>query len=341
MSEDCTLYRGEGGTPHLLAFRCAHRGTQLSTGWVEGENIRCFYHGWTYDPSGQCIEQPAEPDPFCERIRIRAYPTQEYLGVIFAYLGEGQAPELPRYPDFESAQPEDVNTYVRRCNYFNNFDNDSLHTYFVHARPSHNWRQWGGAIPTVVAEEDQFGQVHWTCWPDGRTSSPNHRGMPNIVLRKAPRTSTPSPRAEDSLEWRVPIDDETHLMVMVEVPHHREERPRPTASPNWWPPTELATEILSGRLGREHIDIFRTDIFTVEDAVAEYADGRMTDIVKAQDGVAQIGQGVVADRDAEHLGQSDASIIHYRSLWLRELQALLDGRPLKPWYRTEEQVKGL
>ncbi|MBM2812335.1 MAG: hypothetical protein HW416_3094 [Chloroflexi bacterium] len=37
MSEDLTLYRGEGGGAHLLAFRCAHRGTQLSTGWVEGD----------------------------------------------------------------------------------------------------------------------------------------------------------------------------------------------------------------------------------------------------------------------------------------------------------------
>src|SRR5262245_40260054 len=37
MSEDFTLYRGEDGTPHVLAFRCAHRGTQLSTGRVEGD----------------------------------------------------------------------------------------------------------------------------------------------------------------------------------------------------------------------------------------------------------------------------------------------------------------
>src|SRR5213593_74807 len=43
MGEDLTLYRGEDGTPHCLAFRCAHRGTQLSTGWVEGSDLRCFY----------------------------------------------------------------------------------------------------------------------------------------------------------------------------------------------------------------------------------------------------------------------------------------------------------
>src|SRR5205814_5830003 len=45
MSEDFTLYRGETGAPHLLQLRCAHRATQLNTGWVEGEEIRCFYHG--------------------------------------------------------------------------------------------------------------------------------------------------------------------------------------------------------------------------------------------------------------------------------------------------------
>ena len=45
MSEDFTLYRGESGKPHVVAFRCAHRGTQLSAGWVEDDCIRCFYHG--------------------------------------------------------------------------------------------------------------------------------------------------------------------------------------------------------------------------------------------------------------------------------------------------------
>ena len=58
MNEHVTLYRGEEGDPHLVAFRCAHRGTQLSSGWVEGDSIRCRYHGWKYDSSGQCVEQP-------------------------------------------------------------------------------------------------------------------------------------------------------------------------------------------------------------------------------------------------------------------------------------------
>src|SRR5438067_11819636 len=83
MGENFTLYRGESGTPHLVAFRCAHRGTQLTAGWVEGESIRCFYHGWRYGPDGQCLEQPGEREPFCQKIRIASWPAQEYLGLIF------------------------------------------------------------------------------------------------------------------------------------------------------------------------------------------------------------------------------------------------------------------
>ena len=88
LGEDFTLYRGESGTPHLVGFRCAHRDAQLSVGWVEEDCIRCRFHGWKYDSSGQCIEQPAEKKPFAQNVRIASHPAKEYLGLIFAYLGE-------------------------------------------------------------------------------------------------------------------------------------------------------------------------------------------------------------------------------------------------------------
>ena len=88
---------------YFVGYRCAHRGTQLSVGWVEGDFIRCFYHGWKYDGAGQCVEQPAEAEAFAPKVRVPAYPVQEYIGLIFAYLGEGEPPPLPRYPKMESA----------------------------------------------------------------------------------------------------------------------------------------------------------------------------------------------------------------------------------------------
>jgi 5,5'-dehydrodivanillate O-demethylase len=101
MSERFTLYRGAGGAPHVVGFRCPHRGTQLSTGWVEGDCIRCVYHGWLFNSAGQCTEQPAENTSFASKIRIRGCPTREYLGLIFAYFGEGEAPTFPRFPHME------------------------------------------------------------------------------------------------------------------------------------------------------------------------------------------------------------------------------------------------
>ena len=71
MSEDFTLYRGESGRAYAVDSRCAHRQTQLSVGWVEDDCIRCVYHGWKYDGSGQCIEIPGEEAPAAANIRIK------------------------------------------------------------------------------------------------------------------------------------------------------------------------------------------------------------------------------------------------------------------------------
>jgi 5,5'-dehydrodivanillate O-demethylase len=193
LGEDLTLYRGEpaipspapgegeGGGPrvHLVAFRCAHRGTQLSTGWVEGDNIRCFYHGWTYGPDGQCVEQPAEPEPFCQRIKIRAYPVQEYLGLIFAYLGEGEPPPLPRYPAFERPGRVRSSGYIRPCNFFNAVDNDPIHVYFTHSRRVRHWRD---GMPRISDEEAPCGIAQISTWPDGRRSQ-HYRLLPNVSYR--------------------------------------------------------------------------------------------------------------------------------------------------------------
>ena len=54
MSEDYTLYRGESGRAQVFDYRCPHRGALLHLGWVEGDALRCLYHGWKFDCSGQC-----------------------------------------------------------------------------------------------------------------------------------------------------------------------------------------------------------------------------------------------------------------------------------------------
>ncbi|HZT05959.1 MAG TPA: Rieske 2Fe-2S domain-containing protein, partial [Chloroflexota bacterium] len=99
LGEDLVLFRDEEETPGLLGLHCAHRGADLSYGRLEDGGLRCIYHGWLYDRTGRCLEQPGEPagSRFHERVRQTAYPCIERSGVIFAYLGPGKPPLFPAY----------------------------------------------------------------------------------------------------------------------------------------------------------------------------------------------------------------------------------------------------
>jgi 5,5'-dehydrodivanillate O-demethylase len=331
MSEDFTLYRGEGGGAHVVAFRCAHRGTQLSTGWVEGDDLRCFYHGWKYNGEGQCTEQPAEPEPFCQRIRIRSYPTQEYLGLIFAYLGEDAPPPFPRYPDFEGEGILEADRFLLPVNFFSALDNDPVHVYFVHRQPRADYREWNGWIPEVRAEPTTWGRVTRSPNPDSGWAVA-HRGMPNLVVRKSSSEANRRQEAQgqmDFLEWKLPIDDENHWDVHVLRVHLTGD-----AAQKWLerrdeelkrrdlPAAHLAAEIVAGTLSMDEVDRSRT---------------RMTSV---QDLVAFLGQGRIADRSNEHLGRTDVGVVMLRQLWQRELRALAEGRPLTQWHRSEEMLTG-
>src|SRR5581483_775735 len=207
--EDFTLYRGEGGDAHAVAFRCAHRGTQLSTGWVEGDQIRCFYHGWKYGPDGQCTEQPAEPEPFCGRIRIRSYPAQDYLGLVFAYLGEGEPPDLPRFPEFEDDEEGIRENYTYPTpwpmNVFSSLENDPFHGAWVHRESYIAAGRIG--IPRVRCEETEYGYTTFVTLPEGATlwpESQTHYLMPlgSYATRTAPELGPEAWR--EALAFRVP-----------------------------------------------------------------------------------------------------------------------------------------
>ena len=133
LHEELTLYRGDDGAAHVIAGRCAHRGVLLSVGIVEGDCVRCRYHGWQYDQSGQCVDQPAEPKSFAAKVRIASYPVEEYFGFIWVYLGESPVPELPRWPELEEYGRFHI-VELRKWNYFHDLENtvDDVHQFWVH-----------------------------------------------------------------------------------------------------------------------------------------------------------------------------------------------------------------
>lgn len=324
MNDSFTLYRGQNGTPYLVDFRCAHRGEQLSVGWVVGESIQCLYHGWVYDGMGQCTDQPAEPKPFCQKVKIRSYPTAEYLGLVFAYLGEGDAPLLPRYPHFEGEGVLEVDTYARDCNYFNNLDNDPVHVYFVHRNSAFD-RAGLNTIPDKIwAEECSFGATFYTQMP-GRPVRSVQRGMPNIIHFKGSPNSV-NGTWTDHISWRVPIDDATHASFNVNLVHVAGDAAR-----------QFAERQQAERAKKVRVRELAQKVLRGELRVADI-DEREVNIVNVQDEVSQAGQGTVADRSRERLGYTDRPVVLFRKLWERELRALAEGKPLRKWSWTEELV---
>jgi phenylpropionate dioxygenase-like ring-hydroxylating dioxygenase large terminal subunit len=150
MGEDLVLFRDDQGRAGLLGIHCSHRGTDLSYGRVEDGGLRCLYHGWLYDIQGHCLEQPGEPGgEHRDAIRHLAYPCQEAGGVIFFYMGPGEAPLLPNY-EFLNVPSGHCLVYkiFHECNYVqaNEGNIDPVHLSFLHRfleRKQGRYAGWG------------------------------------------------------------------------------------------------------------------------------------------------------------------------------------------------------
>jgi renierapurpurin 18,18'-hydroxylase len=95
--EPIVIYRGASGEVFALEDRCAHRQVPLRLGVVDGDSLRCGYHGWMYDCAGRCVDVPYLGK---ERLPngVRAYPCREVDGLVFVFPGDpaGANERLPR-----------------------------------------------------------------------------------------------------------------------------------------------------------------------------------------------------------------------------------------------------
>lgn len=92
------LFRTQGGAVGAFLDRCPHRNVPLSLGEVVGDSLRCVYHGWRFDPSGECREVPClVGEPGGPARRADAFPVREQDGWIWVYATPGAEPETEPY----------------------------------------------------------------------------------------------------------------------------------------------------------------------------------------------------------------------------------------------------
>ena len=328
LGETMTLYRGESGRPYLVAGHCPHRRTLLHTGWVQGEDIRCIYHGWKFDGAGQCREAPAEGAETAAKIRVPAWPVHEYAGMIFAWPGEGEAPEfsLLRKDVFE--RPNGL-MFARaetwRCNWFQLVENsmDAVHVSFVHRAGlvGNFGAAVSGALPRLEYLETDAGirQIATRGPGNVRVSDWTFPNCNHIVV---PGVGPGDPWI-DVGHWNVPNDDETTTRMMIySIPSTTPEADARI--------TAYFEEFGDYNPADHHDDLFDRGI---------YPRDVLLQLTSAQDYVAALGQDAIADRSRERLGKSDAGIVLLRRLCWREMDAIREGRPAKQWTRLPNSAE--
>lgn len=319
LGEDLVLYKDLSGTYGLVDRHCPHRRADLSYGFVEQCGLRCNYHGWRFDETGRCIEQPyddlANPKGhFKDKIKTTAYPVQAHAGLIWAYMGPQPAPLLPDWEPFNWKHGFRQIVFAEvPCNWFQCQENsiDPVHFEWMHMNWSKRLRgkgePYGPRHLKVDFDEHPYGFIYkrvredtdeqHPMWTTGRVCL-----WPNGFY------------LGDHFEWRVPIDDFNTLSVtwaFNRVPPSREPFEQ-NAIPSWWGPIR-------------------------DEETGQWISSHVIN----QDIIAWVGQGVIADRTKENIGPSDRGIAMMRRQFLRDMETVAAGGDPKAVIRDPAESKNI
>jgi 5,5'-dehydrodivanillate O-demethylase oxygenase subunit len=306
LGEDLVVYRDKSGRYGVVAEQCPHRKASLAFGRVDEEGIRCPYHGWKFDGTGKCLEQPAEPESggFKDKIKHIAYPAQRLGGLIWTYMGPQPAPLLPRWDvlTWENGQRWVQKHEIYKCNWLQPMENsvDPSHLYWLHGDTAH-------LAPTVDRyEEDhqftpfEYGIMKRRITPGRKAGDPpvidQHPLLFPITLRHVFRASKTTGFVLHNVQIRVPVDDaHTQVFVVYFTPNDTDKSPAEGDTP--W------------------------EYFPIRDENGEY---RLSEVL-VQDAMAWETQGAPTDRTQEHLGVGDEGIILLRKILREQIEIVRNG----------------
>lgn len=141
LNKPVILYRKEDGEAVALHGVCPHRSFPLAKSCLEGDNVRCAYHGFAFAPSGECIEMPSQASVPKGTGTLRRYPIVERGGLVWIWTGARETADPALIPDVEShglceGWAIGLNEPVTvRCRYLLLIDNlmDLTHASYIHA----------------------------------------------------------------------------------------------------------------------------------------------------------------------------------------------------------------
>jgi phenylpropionate dioxygenase-like ring-hydroxylating dioxygenase large terminal subunit len=309
LGEELVVFRDQSGAVGLLELHCSHRGASLEFGLIDAKGIRCCNHGWLFAADGTILETPGEPatSTLKDRLYHGAYPTHEYGGIVFAYMGPpDRQPPFPVHDSFVRPGYRLIpgQKYFYPCNWLQIMENemDPAHTAFLHTIISGSqFTEEFGVMPELEFVETPMGVMYIA----------TRRAGSNIWVRMVeavvPNLQKVAPIWEDGHQehpfsgpmmsrWIVPQDN-TNTMF-IEFRHVSETE---GVTPAWWADRTI---MLPGQLAAE-----------------SYQAGQR----QPGDYEAQVSQRPVAVHGLEHIGTTDRGVMMFRSQTRRGIRAVQVG----------------
>ncbi len=347
LGQDLVLFKNAQGAFGLLDRDCPHRGADLAYGRNEGDGLRCPFHGWKFDVTGQCLETPAEPkgSVLCTRIKQRNYPVQERSGILFAWMGpEGSTP--PPLPEVDCFKAPGTHTFAFKglwhCNWLQAFEVgiDPAHASFLHrffndaSLEDTYGKQFRGASAgeiegekwpmTKVMREFDKPDISFSEMPYGfqlTTLRPLNEKLTHVRITNAlfPNTFViPLSETMTITQMHVPVDDTrtywyavfTSFADPVNKDAMRNQRLEAVTLPDYIPK--------SGRHNQWG--------FNPEEQITRTFLGMGEDDINVHDQWACESMGAIQNRTREHLGTTDKVIIANRRILAKAIDDVAAGK---------------
>ena len=343
---DCPPVRVKLLGERLVAFRdsenrigfidefCAHRGVSLFFGRNEECGLRCPYHGWKYDVTGQCVDVPSEREDsnFKKKVKLKGYPTVVRGGIIWTYMGPPE--KQPGLPELEWLLVPDSHRFISKrfqeCNYLQAMEGgiDSSHVSWLHSGDLNDDPLFKGTKGNEYNLKDPNPRFEVVESPGGlyigarRNAEEGHYYW-RITQWLMPWYTLIAPRGNHPIgghAW-VPVDDENCWAWSLNYLPHR-------------PLTEKELEAM--RSGRGiHVETIPGTFFPLSNKSNDYRidraaqkAGKTYSGVKGigmQDASVQESMGPIQDRTREHLVSTDNGVIMARQRLMKAARNLEKG----------------
>lgn len=350
LGEDLMAIRLTDGRPAVVARRCPHRGADLFFGRNEQQGIRCAFHGWKFDASGQCVDMPnvernANYEQICTRMRITAYPARDWGDLVWVYMGPAE--RMPDLPEMEFATVPASHRYVSKkyhvCNWAQTCEGglDTAHFSFLHspvgdeeenrpgierltkgyAKGSMNadrlrWIRADG-VPRFSIVEHEVGMAIG----GSRHADPGERYWRVSQFLLPSHFYAPNTVAGENYHGQtsIPIDDDSCWVYCY----------------TWNPDRPLSAEevasfeqgaVVHAETDGEGFPVRnRSNDYQIDRVEQKYRSYTGITGISEQDQCIQESQGTIADRTDENLVATDAGVVRFRRIFLDQVRALMHG----------------